>query len=253
MSEILQQSRDGAILTLTLNRPEKRNALSAELLRALRSAIDQGIRDANTRVMIVTGVGKAFCSGLDLRELREAAGDVQKCSQTAELLHDILERIYLSPKPVIAAVNGFAVAGGAGLMSVCDIVVALRQARIGYPEIKRGLVAAIVMPYLSRQVGERRAKHLLLTGELISAEEAKQIGLVDEVVPTADLMMRALHVARQLAELAPSAVALTKKWLTESQFLNYDRQREQARNLHTQSAGGEDAEAGAGRFLDAGC
>src|SRR5262245_20686739 len=160
---------------ITLNRPDRRNALSRGLIAALTDAVLRARDDAAARCLILTGAGSSFCAGMDLAELAESLAQPGDPSASpvwddALRLAKLYDLIYRLPKPSIAAVNGAAVAGGAGLMTVCDLAVAAPEARFGYPEVRRGLVAAMVMVHLLRHVGERTARYLLLTGELIAAE-----------------------------------------------------------------------------------
>jgi methylglutaconyl-CoA hydratase len=203
---------------LTLNRPDRRNALSRGLIAAIDAAVGRAEADPAVRVVVLTGAGSVFCAGMDLAELQEslAAG-----THTSPVWDDALrlarayDRIHTLSKPSIAAVNGAAVAGGAGLVSVCDLALAVPGARFGYPEVRRGLVAAMVMPHLMRHVGERTARYLLLTGELIDAEEAARVGFINAVVPADQLMDRALAWARSLAEGGPQALARTRELLRQ--------------------------------------
>jgi methylglutaconyl-CoA hydratase len=213
-------SRPPAVI-LTLNRPERRNALSRDLILALAAAFDRARQDTAARCAILTGAGTVFCAGLDLAELaqtldRQAASadrDDPAISEGAVRLAALYDQIYRLPKPTIAAVNGAAVAGGAGLVTVCDLALAVPEARFGYPEVRRGLVAAMVMPHLLRHVTERTARYLLLTGELIDAAEAQRTGLINEVAPPAQLLERAHALAMYLAEGGPQALANTKSLL----------------------------------------
>jgi methylglutaconyl-CoA hydratase len=201
---------------LTLNRPDRRNALSRGLIAALTAAFTRARDDAAARCVILTGAGHAFCAGMDLAELQEslaAGGGESPVWDDALRLATLYDLIYTLPKPTIAAVNGPAVAGGAGLVSVCDLAVAAAEARFGYPEVRRGLVAAMVMPHLLRHVGERMARHLLLTGDLIDAEEARRAGFVNAVAPAEQVLSRALSWAHSLAEGGPQALAATKALL----------------------------------------
>jgi methylglutaconyl-CoA hydratase len=210
---------------ITLNRPERRNALSRGLITVLAEALDRAANDSAARCVILSGAGAVFCAGMDLAELAESL-DRQKSSpvaanagqeaaiwEDAARLAKLYDSLYRFPKPTIAAVNGAAVAGGAGLVTVCDLAVAVPEARLGYPEVRRGLVAAMVMPHLLRRVSERTARYLLLTGELIDAGEAHRTGLINEVVPTTQLLDRALALARAVAEGGPNALATTKSLL----------------------------------------
>lgn len=203
---------------LTLNRADKRNALSRGLIEAIGAACSQAAQDAAVRSVILTGAGPVFCAGMDLAELQESLDKGEHESPVwddALRLARVYDLLYRLPKPTIAAVNGAAVAGGAGLVSVCDLALAVPEAKFGYPEVRRGLVAAMVMPHLLRLVGERMARYLLLTGELIDAEAAARAGFVNEVVPGGELLTRARGVARSLAEGGPNALARTKELLTQ--------------------------------------
>jgi methylglutaconyl-CoA hydratase len=200
---------------LTINRPDKRNALSRALIAALRSAFERARDDTTARALILTGAGSAFCAGMDLEELRGTLdADVGIVWDDALRLASLYDLIYTLPKPTIAAVNGPAVAGGAGLVTVCDLALSAPEAVFGYPEVRRGLVAAMVMPHLLRHVGERAARWLLLSGETIDASEATRIGLINSVVPGAGALIEsALQWAQSLAAGGPQAVAATKDLL----------------------------------------
>jgi methylglutaconyl-CoA hydratase len=212
---VLYESRPPAAV-ITLNRPDRRNALSRALVAALTDAFRRARDDAAARCVLLTGAGSAFCAGMDLAELEQtvrsgpAANAVWDDSLHLATLYDL---IYTLPKPTVAAVNGAAVAGGCGLVTVCDLAVAVPLAKFGYPEVRRGLVAAMVMPHLLRHVGERTARYLLLTGDLIDADEACKTGLVNLVVPAEDLMAKAHAWAHSLAEGGPNALAGTKELL----------------------------------------
>ncbi|HEY1860206.1 MAG TPA: enoyl-CoA hydratase-related protein [Gemmataceae bacterium] len=212
---VLYEVKPTAVV-LRINRADKRNALSRGLIAALTEAFQRARDDAAARCVILTGAGSVFCAGMDLAELAESVQDGSASEtvwQDALKLASLYDLIYTLPKPTIAAVNGSAVAGGAGLVTVCDLAVAVPEARFGYPEVRRGLVAAMVMPHLLRHVGERMARYLLLTGELISAEEAVRSGLINTVEPAAQLLDRALGLAKVLAEGGPKALASTKALL----------------------------------------
>jgi methylglutaconyl-CoA hydratase len=209
----------GPIAILTLNRPEKRNALSRELVAALRVEIDKIRVDNHTRVVVLTGAGSAFCAGMDLKEAASVDDSDDAEQVTIAILQqfaDLLQCVHTLSKPTIAAVSGDAFAGGAGLMAACDLVVASESALIGYPEIKRGLVASVVLHDLSRQVGDRRARELLLTGEPISAEVAMEWGMVNLVSPKGGCLSQAILLAQDLLKSAPEAIATTKRLLDET-------------------------------------
>jgi methylglutaconyl-CoA hydratase len=212
---VLYELRPPAVV-LTLNRPDKRNALSRALIAAIRETILRAIDDAVVRCVIITNAGPTFCAGMDLAELQQSLANAKNQSNVwddALRLAEVYDLIYTLPKPTIAAINGPAVAGGAGLVTVCDLAIATPESKFGYPEVRRGLVAAMVMPHLLRHVGERMARQLLLTGELIDAETAKQSGLINAVVPAGQLLEKALTLARTIAAGGPEALAATKKLL----------------------------------------
>jgi methylglutaconyl-CoA hydratase len=214
---VLYESRSTAVV-ITLNRADKRNALSRNLIQALSDAVTKAKEDAAARCVILTAAGPVFCAGMDLAELQESLAAPKEHTPVwddALRLAKLFDLIYTLPKPTIAAVQGPAVAGGAGLVTVCDLAVAVPDARFGYPEVRRGLVAAMVMPHLMRHVGERLARYLLLTGESIDAVDALRGGLINEVVSPPDLMDRALALARTCAEGGPNAMAKTKEFLEQ--------------------------------------
>jgi methylglutaconyl-CoA hydratase len=230
MSEILTtyESRLPAAI-ITMNRARKRNALSRDLIARLTAAFRRAADDHGVRVVILTGAGSAFCAGMDLEELQGAMrAEREVIWDDAFKLSSLYDLIYTLPKPTIAAVNGHAVAGGAGLATVCDLALAVPAARFGYPEVRRGLVAAMVLPHLLRHVGERMARYLLLTGELIDAAQAEQAGLINKVVPDDQLLSVAFDWATALDAGGPQALASTKdllrrcsrQALTQEEFAN---------------------------------
>jgi methylglutaconyl-CoA hydratase len=212
---VLYELRSPAVI-LTLNRADKRNALSRDLIAALTETFARARDDAAARCVILAADGPVFCAGMDLAELQESLArpkDASPVWEDALRLAKLYELIYTLPKPTVAAVQGAAVAGGAGLVTVCDLAIAAAEARFGYPEVRRGLVAAMVMPHLLRHVGERLGRYLLLTGELIDAVDALRGGLINEVVSSDNLMDRAMSLSRSLAEGGPGALASTKAFL----------------------------------------
>src|SRR5213594_4815595 len=201
MAVVLIEKQSPQITVVTLNRPERRNALTLELLTQLCAAIKVASDEPQTRVVILRGAGAAFCTGLDLKE----AADQTKAHATAEMVANTLIAISQTHLVTIAAVHGAAVAGGAGIMSACDFVVAAQGTRIGYPEARRGLVAGLVMTFLRRQVGERHMRELLLGSELIDADRAREIGLINRVVAADELMNEAQEFAKSVLQGAPGA------------------------------------------------
>jgi methylglutaconyl-CoA hydratase len=203
---------DGEVATIALSRPEKRNAISAQMISDLLSALEQA-ETSLARVVIFTGSGKAFCAGMDLEELQALATthSLAKHLEDARRIAKMFYRLYSFPKPVIAAVNGAAIAGGCGLATLADITICVPEAKFGYTEVRIGFLPALVAVFLRRQVGEKQARELLLTGRIIGASEALRLGLVNEVVATGDLMERAREVASTILECSPSSVLQTKK------------------------------------------
>ena len=205
---------EAGILTLTLNRPAKRNALDAATVDAIHRELERADLDAETRVVAFRGAGKDFCAGADLDELLASAGQsAEENERSALRLGRIFERIRALPKPVVAAVHGRALAGGAGLATACDLLLARESAHFGYPEILRGFVPAMVMTMLRRQVGERRAFDLVATGRLLSAREAWEAGLVSRVVPDSQFESVVQGTLAQLAGASATALALIKRLL----------------------------------------
>jgi methylglutaconyl-CoA hydratase len=213
---------DQGVLTLTLNRPEKRNALNAAIIGALHGELQRAELDPDVRVVAVRGAGKDFCAGADLEELlASAARDPAENEADARRLGDIFVAIRALPKPVVGIVHGRALAGGAGLASACDILLMAGSAQIGYPEIQRGFVPAMVMTMLRRLVGERLAFDLVATGRVLSAEQALQVGIASRVVPDAELDAASAALLGQLASTSPSALALTKRLLYQLDGLGF--------------------------------
>lgn len=201
------------VATITLTRPEKRNAISAQMIQELLAALDEA-EASPARVVILTGSGKAFCAGMDLDGLRAIAEqsldeNIADSSAMAKMFY----RIYQFPKPVISAVNGAAIAGGCGIATLADITLAVPEAKFGYTEVKIGFIPALVSVFLRRQIGEKQAANLLLTGRILDASEALRIGLVTEVVPAEKLIERAREIAAQLIAASPTSIERTKKLL----------------------------------------
>jgi methylglutaconyl-CoA hydratase len=210
-STITLQESD-SIALLTLNRPEKRNAVSFELVADLMKALEEVERSSASQVLIITGAGKAFCAGLDLEDLKRLVGKTHEQNlQDSQLMADLFRRIYDFPKPTIAAVNGHAIAGGTGLATMCDFTLSVSDAKFGYTEVKIGFVPAIVSSYLVFQVGHKIARDLLLSARLFDAAEAHRYGLVNEIVSPEKLMQRAQELAGVLLENSPASVRATKK------------------------------------------
>ena len=203
-----------AVRTLTLNRPDRRNALTPEMQTELIDALDEAAKSSSVRVLVLTGAGDAFCAGLDLSALQATRGKSPlELADDAHRIARIFRTLYELPIPTIAAVNGHAIAGGAGLATVCDFTLAVPSAKFGYTEIKIGFLPALVSAYLSLQVGDKRARDLLLTGRLLSADEAHAAGLFSEVHPREVLFPRVHALAQTLIANAPSSLRATKALL----------------------------------------
>ncbi|HEU4743402.1 MAG TPA: enoyl-CoA hydratase/isomerase family protein [Meiothermus sp.] len=210
---VLASDHDG-IRVLTLNDPQRRNPLSPEMISGLLEALQAAEREPSVGALILTGAGSAFSAGADLEFLKTVttAGAEANYAHSRELMR-LFHRVYTFPKPTLAAIQGPAVAGGAGLATACDLAVLSETARIGYTEVKIGFVAALVGVILVRNVGEKHAKELLLTGKLVSAGEAYRMGLVNRVVPPEQVLDEALRLAQEVIANAPTSLSLTKELL----------------------------------------
>ena len=213
----------GGILTATLNRPDKRNAIDTEMIDALVGVLSRADLDATVRVVAIRGSGKDFCAGMDLNELLASADhSLEQNRQAALHFAGIFVRMRRLPKPVVAIVQGRALAGGCGLATACDLVLAAESAQFGYPEVQRGFVPAIVMTMLRRTVGEKVAFDLATTGRILDGTEAAQAGLVSRVYEDADFEDQAAEVLRVLAEASPSALAFTKQQFYQLDGLGFE-------------------------------
>jgi methylglutaconyl-CoA hydratase len=244
MPVVLIEKQTPRVTVLTLNRPDRRNALTIELLSELNAAIKIASDEPQERVVILRGAGAAFCTGLDLKE---AAGTT-KAHATAEMVANTLIAISQTQLITVAAVHGAAVAGGAGIMSACDFVVAAEGTKIGYPEVRRGLVAGLVMTFLRRQVGERNMRELLFSGELIDAARAKEIGLVNRVVAPDDVMNEAKKFAASVLQGAPGALAQTKRLVEELWWHSVKGDVDLALKYHMQARESDEAREGIAAF-----
>ena len=207
---------DAGVLTLTLNRPDKRNAIDTAMIEALHGALERAELDAEVRVLVVRGAGKDFCAGADLAELLASADrSADENRAQAQRLGDVFVRMRDLPKPVLAAVHGRVLAGGCGLATACDLVLAHAQAEFGYPEVRRGFVPAMVMAMLRRAVGEKVAFDLVATGRIVSATEAHHLGLVSRVLDPGAFEAEVAEAAASLATQSPTALALIKRQLYE--------------------------------------
>ena len=246
----LTLAHDGPVATITFNRPEKRNAISYELIDELLRALTE-VEQSPALVLVLTGAGNAFCSGMDLDNLKNITGrstkENLKDSQTMGLL---FRSIYEFPRPTIAAVNGPAIAGGCGIATLCDFTLASTDAKFGYTEVRIGFLPAIVSTFLIRQIGEKHARDLLLTGRIVSAEEAFRIGLVTEVVAPGSLMTRTCELASQLMENSPASIAATKQLLTGFSFEELNNNIRAAVDSNARIRATDDFREGVSSFLE---
>jgi methylglutaconyl-CoA hydratase len=219
---------NGEIAKITLNRPDKRNAITTTMIAELLTALDV-IEKSHTRIVILTGAGKCFCAGIDLEMLAAIAKQSPSENQEdSRRIAKMLRRIWSFPRPMIAAVNGAAYAGGCGIATLCDFTIATTEAKFGYTEVKIGFLPAIVSVFLTRQIGEKRSRDLLLTGRIISAAEAKEFGMVTEVVPAERLLDRVQELVAELIAASPSSVTRAKHLLTSSAAAGLDHDLERA-------------------------
>src|SRR6266704_5138938 len=243
MPLVFVEKRTPQITRVTLTRPERRNALTIEMLTELTAAINGLSVDPHKRIIIFRGAGAAFCTGMDLK-----AATPQNANAMAELVAKTLLTLSQTRLVTIAAVHGAAVAGGAGIMSACDFVVAAEGTKIGYPEVRRGLVPGLVMTFLRRQVGERNMRELLLGSELIDAERAKEIGLVNRVVAQGDLMSEAQEIAGSVLQGAPGALAQTKRVIDELWWRSVKEDVDLAFKHHMEARESSEAREGIAAF-----
>jgi methylglutaconyl-CoA hydratase len=241
---------DGPIATVTFNRPEKRNAISYELIDEVLAVLAE-LEKSAVRVVILTGAGKAFCSGMDLENLRSVTSrSAEENLKDSQTMGRLFRTLYEFPKVTIAAVNGAAVAGGCGLATLCDFTIAAAEAKFGYTEVRIGFLPAIVATFLIRQVGEKHARNLLLTGKIIDANEAWQLGLASEVVAPADLMNRAQQLAQELLENSPASLTATKRLLNRFTAADLDREIDAAVRANAEIRATKEFREGVTSFLE---
>jgi len=240
----------GPLAIVTLNRLDKRNAISYELIEELLRAL-QEVQSSSAQIFILTGAGKAFCSGMDLENLRSITQRTSDQNRAdSQMMAHLFRSLYDFPKVTIAAVNGPAIAGGCGLATLCDFTLASSEAKFGYTEVRIGFVPAIVSTFLLRQIGEKQARDLLLTGRIISADEAFRIGLVNEVVAPDKLMERARELATTLLRNSPASLLATKRLLKKYSSAELDEQIAAAVEENARIRTTEDFREGVSSFLE---
>jgi methylglutaconyl-CoA hydratase len=243
-------SVEGAVARITLNRPEKRNALNDAVIAGIKEGLRKASQDEHVRVVVISGAGKDFCSGADLSALQKIAGaSVAENSEDARSLLELFLLIRQLPVPVVAAVTGRALAGGCGLATACDLVLASGSARFGYPEVKIGFVPAMVMAILRRNVSEKRAFELATRGEEISARQAKEIGLVNQVFNDETFAGDVNAYVKRFEELSKQAIALTKGLLYQIDGMAFVEALESGADINVIARMTDDCQQGIARFL----
>jgi len=241
---------DGPLALITLNRPDKRNAISYELIDELLRALAE-IGDSPAQIVILTGSGKAFCSGMDLDNLRSiTARTPEENYADSAAMARLFRTLYEFPKVTIAAVNGPAIAGGCGLATLCDFTLASAEAKFGYTEVRIGFIPAIVSTFLLRQIGEKQARDLLLTGRIIDADEAFRLGLANEIVAPDKLMGRAHELAAALMQNSPASLVATKRLLRRFSEDELTREIDLAVDANARIRTTDDFREGVSSFLE---
>lgn len=250
MSEILTE-KENSIFSITLNRPEKRNALNEALINSLKDALREADKDENLNAILIKGAGKDFCSGADLSALQKIAeSDVLENLRDAESLMELFAMIRKIKIPVIAAVHGRALAGGCGLATACDIVLASRSARFGYPEVKIGFVPAMVMAILRRNLSEKKSFELITQGFDFSSVEAEKFGLINRVFEDESFDEEAKNYVSVYEKVSRSAVVLSKKLLYQMDGMTFDNALETGAEVNTIARLTEDCQTGIAKFLN---
>ncbi|HEY6806205.1 MAG TPA: enoyl-CoA hydratase-related protein [Pyrinomonadaceae bacterium] len=249
-SNVVLYSVENSIAWLTLNRPDKRNALNDDLIAALKTTLAEANRDESVRAIVITGAGKDFCSGADLSALQKIAGaSVAENLDDARSLMELFLLIRHVQVPVVAAVTGRALAGGCGLATACDLVLASSSARFGYPEVKIGFVPAMVLAILRRNVSEKRAFELLTRGDEIDAAQAYETGLVNQIFTDEMFTESVKDYVQRFSQVSKSAVALTKKLLYQVDSLSFAEALETGVDVNVIARMTEDCQQGIAKFL----
>jgi methylglutaconyl-CoA hydratase len=250
MNQVVLYSIDGAVARLTLNRPEKRNALNDALIAGIKEGLTKAAADKNIRVVVISGAGKDFCSGADLSALQIIAGaSVAENSEDARSLLELFLLIRGLQVPVVAAVSGRALAGGCGLATACDLVLASASARFGYPEVKIGFVPAMVMAILRRNVSEKRAFELITRGAEISAELAREYGLVNQVFADESFEADVRAYVSEFEKMSASAIGLTKTLLYQLDGLAFPEAIETGADVNVIARLTDDCQKRIAKFL----
>jgi len=246
---LIEYAAAGGIARITLNRPDKRNAITSEMMSALLDALQRASHDSAIRILLIRGSGKDFCAGLDLSEVLKSAEDAQASLTSARRLGDLYIAMRRHPKPIIAAVHGRALGGGAGIATASDLILANESAQFGYPEVKLGFIPAIVATMLRRAVNERQAMELALTGEPLNASRAYAIGLVNRVYPDAEFDAEVERYVVTLAANSATAMSLSKRLLYETDGMSFETSIEAGVQANVQARTTDDFKRGVERFL----
>jgi methylglutaconyl-CoA hydratase len=248
--QIVLYSVDSAVARVTLNRPEKRNALNDALISGIKDGLNKASKDERVRVVVISGAGKDFCSGADLSAIQKIANaSVAENSEDARLLLELFLLIRQLPIPVVAAVTGRALAGGCGLATACDLVLASTSARFGYPEVKIGFVPAMVMAILRRNVSEKRAFELITRGGEISADEAKEFGLVNQVFSDESFAEDVNRYVSEFEKMSASAIGLTKTLLYQMDGMAFPEALETGADVNVIARLTDDCQQRIAKFL----
>lgn len=248
--QTIKFTKKNEIGVLTLNRPEKRNALNPNLVSSIKAKLDELKNSRDIKILIITGEGNTFCSGADLEYLNKLRDfSLLNNQKDSKSLAELFLKIYYFPKPTIAAVNGPAIAGGCGLATVCDFIIAdKKKSKFGYTEVKIGFIPAIVSAFLIKRIGESKAKQLLVTGKIINPEEALQIGLIDQI--SENVLDNSIKLAENLKNNSQLSMEATKKMIAEVSSLSIEAAVEYSINLNTLSRSTKDFKNGLNNFLN---
>jgi methylglutaconyl-CoA hydratase len=246
---LIDYSAAGGVARITLNRPDKRNAITGEMMSALREALQRSEDDSTVRVLLIRGAGKDFCAGLDLSEVLQSAEDAPSSLASARRLGHLYIAMRHHPKPIVAAVQGRALGGGAGIATASDLILAAESAQFGYPEVKLGFIPAIVTTMLRRAVHERQAMELAVTGEPVSAPRAYAIGLINRVYPDAEFDAAVEGYIAALAQTPATAMSLSKALLYQTDGMSFEASIEAGVQANVQARMTDDFKRGVERFL----
>lgn len=251
MDHVVEWRLDGTVLTVALNRPQQHNALTPELIERLTAVFNQAAARHDVRVIVLTGNGRSFCAGADINTMR-AAADTDFAANVADgkAIFDLVQAIDNCPKPVIGRVNGAAIGGGVGLVSACDIVVAVDRAQFAFSEVRLGIVPAVISPFVLAKIGVGNGRELFLTGERFDVHRAKQIGLVQQVVAEDGLDTAVAERIEQLLLAAPGAQAAAKELIRKVAHQPTDEMRDFTANMIAQCRASDEGREGLSAFLE---